>query len=116
MIFFTIKKFFLNWHLNFLFLENKSIFVLKSFLGITYFYLPSFFFFYKKEDFISFIFLKKFFFKSFISHFFYKYLSLYLLYIVRLRMRGLGFQIIKITNNIFHFIFNILIFFIYFYL
>jgi hypothetical protein len=105
------KNYKLNKNIN-LFLDKKyNIFYLKTLIGIFFFYLPSYYFFKNYKNNISFIFSKKFFFKSFLSHFFYNYSNLNNLYIVRLKIRGLGYQIYKITNKIYSFHFHFINFF-----
>jgi hypothetical protein len=94
------KNYILNKNID-LFLNKKfNIFYLKTLIGIFFFYLPSHYFLINKNNNISFIFSNIFFFKSFLSHFFTNYLNLNNLYIVRLKIRGLGYQIYKITNNL----------------
>lgn len=105
------RSYVFNKSLNITFLKNKNIFLLSDFLGLAFFYLPSFFFYLKSSNKISFIFLNYFFFKSFISHFFYKYTSLKFLYVSRLKMKGLGYVIRKITDKLFSFCFFYINFF-----
>jgi hypothetical protein len=83
---------------------------LKTFLGIYFFYLPSFYF-YKNKKILSFIFIKNFFFKSFISHFFFFYNNINNIYIIRLKIKGLGYQIYKLTKNLYSFHFHFINFF-----
>jgi hypothetical protein len=107
----NVKKYKLNKGLNLLLLKKSNIFLLKTLLGIVYFYLPSYFFFKNNEKQISLIFLKNFFFKSFIAHFFNNYLNLYYLYIVRLKIKGLGYQIHKIADNLYSFHYQVINYF-----
>lgn len=105
------KNFKLNKNLD-LYLDRKnSLFFSKTFIGIFSFFLPSYYFFIEKEKNISFIFSNKFFFRSFISHFFSNYSNLNNLFIVRLKIRGLGYQIYKISQNLFSFHFHYINFF-----
>jgi|JI61114C2RNA_FD_contig_111_436116_length_5169_multi_7_in_0_out_0_6 hypothetical protein len=102
----SLKNYKLNKGLDLCFIKKHNIFLLKTLFGVEFFYLPSYFFLKKNNNKISLIFLKKFFFKSFISHFFVKYLHLNYLYIVRLKIKGLGYQIYRITNNLYSFKFH----------
>lgn len=104
-----IYKFYNN--LDLYFLKKYNIFFLKTFLGIFYYYLPSYYFYKISNEKFSFIFLKNFFFRSFISHFFFFYNNLNNIYIIRLKIKGLGYQIYKLTNNLYSFHFHFINFF-----
>lgn len=106
-----LKNYKLNKNIDLSFINKYNIFILKNIIGIIIFYLPSYFFYKKKNNQISFIFLKFFFFKSFISHFFANYLNLNNIYIIRLKIKGLGYQIYKITNNLYSFHFHFINYF-----
>lgn len=101
-----LKNYKLNAGLDLCLIKKYNIFLLKTLFGVEYFYLPSYFFYKKMDNKIILIFLKNFFFKSFISHFFVNYLNLNYLYIVRLKIKGLGYQIYKIANNLYSFKFH----------
>ena len=76
------KNYILNKDLN-LYLDIKyNIFFLKTLLGLFYFYLPSYYFYKHIKNNISFVFPNKFFFKSFIAHFFTNYSNLNNIYII----------------------------------
>jgi hypothetical protein len=110
MILNNLKFYKLNDNLDLYFLKKYNIFFLKTFLGIYFFYLPSFYF-YKNKKILSFIFIKNFFFKSFISHFFFFYNNINNIYIIRLKIKGLGYQIYKLTKNLYSFHFHFINFF-----
>jgi hypothetical protein len=97
--------------LDLYFLKKYNIFFLKTFLGIYFFFLPSYYFYKSIDKNLSFIFLKNFFFKSFISHFFFNYNNLNNIYIMRLKIKGLGYQIYKLTKNLYSFHFHFINFF-----
>jgi hypothetical protein len=101
---------FLN-NLDLYFLKKYNIFFLKTFLGIFFFFLPSYYFYKSIDKYLSFIFLKNFFFKSFISHFFFNYNNLNNIYIMRLKIKGLGYQIYKLTKSLYFFHFHFINFF-----
>jgi hypothetical protein len=105
------KSYSLNKNINLAFISKYNIFVLKNMIGIILFYLPSYFFFKVEKHQISFIVLKNFFFKSFISHLFTNYLNINYIYIVRIKMKGLDYQIYKITNKLYSFHFHYINFF-----
>ena len=105
------KNYILNKNIDLTFSKKYNLFILKNVIGIMVFYLPSYYFFRDVNNQISFIFLKKFFFKSFISHFFTNYLNLNHIYIVRLKIKGLGYQIYKITNSLYSFHFHFINYF-----
>jgi hypothetical protein len=98
------KNYKLNKNIDLAYISKHNLFVLKNIIGIIIFYLPSYFFHKIKHDQISIIFLKNFYYKSFISHFFSNYLNLNNIYIIRLKIKGLGYQIYKITKNLYSFI------------
>lgn len=83
------------------FFENKNIFVFKNILGIIKFYISSYFFFKKN----TFLFLKEEFFLKFLNNFFYFYNKFFRFYFFKLRLRGLGYRIKKITNKLYRFFF-----------
>ena len=105
LVVFKRSKFLLT---NFIFFFSKklNLFFLKGLNGLFFFYMPSYFFFKRNEKEISFIFLKKFLFKSFLTFFWVNYNYSFIYYILRLRLRGLGFRIRKITNSLYYFFFN----------
>ncbi len=95
------KNYILNKNLDIYLNKIYNIFYLNTLFGLFYFYLPSYYFYKQNPNNISLIFNKKFFFKSFLSNFFNKYMNLNNLYILRLKIKGLGYQIYKICNNVY---------------
>lgn len=106
-----IKNYKLNKNLDLAYISKHNLFVLKNIIGIIIFYLPSYFFHKIKYNEISILFLKKFFYKSFLSHFFANYLNLNNIYVIRLKIKGLGYQIYKITKSLYSFHFHYINFF-----
>lgn len=100
------KHYILKKDLNFYINKNYNIFIIKTLIGISFFYLPSFYFIQDLDKKKSFIFNNRFFFKSFLAHFFYNYSNLSNLFIVRLKIKGLGYQIYRITNKLYSFHFH----------
>jgi len=101
----------LNSNFKFFFSKNNSSIYLKGLFGFLILKMPSSFFSYEINNFISFIFLSKFYFSSFYRHFIYMYTDLFKLNFVRLRLKGLGYRIKKITNSLYRFFFNFTNFF-----
>lgn len=86
--------------LNFQFLLKNNIFCLN--LGNKYFYffyLPSFFFLKKKKSLLKFIFLKKKYYFSFLKNFFVNYLYCKNIYFFRLKLKGLGFFVKRLSKS-----------------
>jgi hypothetical protein len=94
-----IVKYNLGSKFDFYFLENKNLFFIKGLNGILFLRLPCFYFFDKLK--FSFFFTKKLFFSSFISHFLNSYNSLNSFYFTRLKLRGLGYRIRRLTKDFF---------------
>jgi len=88
-------------------ISKKSILFLKSDFGILYIKLPSYYFFTNnKENLISLIFLNRFFFISFLKHFFLIYNKSLIIYFIKVKIKGLGYRIRKISNDLYYFFFN----------
>lgn len=102
-----LKVYFLSKFFNVYLSSKKSLLYLKGHYGVIAFKLPSFYFFFKDNiNKFSLIFLKKFYYISFIKHFFVNYNRLFKIYCIRLKIKGLGYRIRKITNNLYYFFFN----------
>jgi hypothetical protein len=111
MRFTLLKNHKLNKHLDLYLNKKYNIFLIKTIFGLFYFYLPSNYFYKSNNKNISLLFHNKFFFQSFLSHFFTHYQNLNNIYIVRLKIRGLGYQIYRISNNLYSFHFHYINFF-----
>ena len=83
-----------------------TILFLQGISGVVCFFLPSLYFYKIMALSLQFLFLTKFFFRSFLKHFFYTYNQLFNFYFVKIKMRGLGYRIRYITDNLFAFFFN----------
>jgi hypothetical protein len=90
---------------------TNNLMIIKTFLGMGFFYLPSYYFYKNNVDFLSFIFRNNISFKSFIANFFTQYSYLKNLYIIRLKIKGLGYQIYKLSKTIYSFNFSSINFF-----
>jgi len=100
------KQLLLNNNFNLHYHFKSSTLYLKGLYGLVSYKLPSLYFFKKNINSLTLIFLNKFFFTSFLRHFFVFYKKLYYIYSVRLKIRGLGYRIRKISNNLYYFFFN----------
>jgi len=96
----------LNKNIEINFNSNRSIINIKGLYGIFIYKMPSYYFYKLYNNTIKFIFINKFIYISFIKHFIMLYKKLSFLYSVRLRVKGLGYRIRKITNNLYYFFFN----------
>ena len=95
------KKTYLILNSYYYFFKKNNIIFFKNFLGCLKFYMGSYYFFKKN----SFLFLKKEFFKTFINNFYYFYNKFFRFYFFKLRLRGLGYRIKKITKKLYRFFF-----------
>jgi hypothetical protein len=99
-----IKNYFLNKQFN-INIKNKYLY-----LNILNYYniykLPKYFLYKKHNNKQELILIDKQFFNNIIMNFFLLYNRLIYIYIVRLKLKGLGFRIRKISNNLYYFFFN----------
>jgi hypothetical protein len=96
----------LSKKINIFFSSKSSIFILKNTIFILFFKMPSFYFKKLSINTISFIFITKFYYNSFISHLMTLYNSLIVSYFIKIKIKGLGYRIRYISNSIFYFFFN----------
>ncbi len=90
-----------------LYFSNKnSLLYLKGLFGIISIKLPSHFFFDYNDFKLSFIFLNNYFFKSFLSQFTLSYRYLFFFHFVKLKIKGLGYRIKKMSDNLLRFFFG----------
>lgn len=96
----------LNKNINITFDKKNSILKVKGFFGILLYKLPSFYFYKISKNIIYFLFINKFLYLSFIKHFLSLYKRISFIYSVKLRLKGLGYRIRKITKYLYYFFFN----------
>jgi ribosomal protein L6P/L9E len=96
----NLVKYNLVSNFDFHFLEGKSLFFIKGINGILFLRLPNTFFFAKTSK-SSFFFTQKRFFFSFVSHFLNSYKSVNKFFFVKLKLRGLGYRIRRLTKFFF---------------
>jgi hypothetical protein len=95
-------KFFLDKSFDCLLLKHKGLFFIKNRRGVFVLRLPSIYFLQQQEEFsFSLRFLQKSSFRSFFQCFSAK-LKIYFYYF-KIKVRGLGYRIKKLTNNLFRF-------------
>lgn len=103
----SIKKILYSPKSSMLFLKNED--------NIIYIHMPSLYF-YKvcAYSYLSFIFLKRHYFVSFLKHLLNFYKGFVSFFFIKIKMRGLGYRIRCISKNIFSFFFNYTNFFYFF--
>jgi len=100
------KNYNLFKNLNLYLLDKKAILYLKGLYGIIELKLPSYYFFYKKNNIFSLLFIKKNIFINVLRHFLYNYNFLFIIYFVRIKIKGLGYRIRKVSKELYYFFFN----------
>jgi ribosomal protein L6P/L9E len=98
---YNFSKFF-----NIFFLKKQSIIYLNGYFGTLFFRLSSSYLFINKNNKLLFLFINKFNYNNFIKNIFNNYNNLFKIFCVRLKIRGLGYRIRKITKNLYYFFFN----------
>lgn len=100
------KNYILAKNFNIFFSNKTSIIYVKGTYGVICLKLPSIYFFINDKNIKSLILLKKNWFNSFLTLFFLTYKRLFILYFIRLKIKGLGYRIRKLTKNFYYFFFN----------
>jgi len=95
------KKNFLMLNFSYYFFKNNNIIFFKNFLGCLKFYASSYFFIKEK----SFLFINRNYFLMFVNNFIFFYNKFFRFYFFKLRLRGLGYRIKKITKKLYRFFF-----------
>jgi len=91
---------------NLFFSVNLSILFIKGIFGIILIYMPSFYYVYNLGKNLKFLFISKFLYKCFVKHLFYYYNYVYYVYFIKLKIRGLGYRIRQLWDNLYYFFFN----------
>ena len=91
---------------KFYIIPEKSLFLLQGPLGFHLLHLPSFYFYKSHSTSVSFIFIRKQNFISFLKHLSYVHQRLLKFFFVRLRLLGLGYQFKRLTTFLFRFYFT----------
>lgn len=95
--------------INLYYSNELSLLFLKNSLGhVVTLYFPSYYFVQPvNSNNIKFLFLSKFYYKSFLRHLFYMYNRLVHYFFIRFRITGLGYRIRCLSPNLVTFFFNI---------
>jgi hypothetical protein len=100
-----LKKTFFLRNSNLYFFKNVNIIIFKNTLGYLKVYMPSEYFLLNKLNRWKFIFLKKSSYNNFFNSFFIYFNKFFRFYFFKLRLRGLGYRIKKITTKLYRFFF-----------
>ena len=79
---------------------------MKSYYGVFLYKVTSYYFIKKNKDLYKILFINKNLYKSFIKHFFSIYKKLSNIFSIKLKFKGLGYRIRKISNKLYYFFFN----------
>ena len=104
---FVDKKNYLSRDVDLFFCQSSFTLMLKGSSKVLIVYLPSFYFF-KKDLFgnFEFLFLKNFFFKSFLKHLLTFYNTLFVSFFLKIKLRGLGYRVRSLARSVHIFFFN----------
>lgn len=90
--------------LNLLLFKKLNLLLIKGKFGIIYLFMPKFYFYkIEKNDKLLFCFLNKYYFYYLLKQFFFIYKIFFKFYYFRLKLKGLGYRIKKITKKIYRF-------------
>jgi hypothetical protein len=89
--------------LNLLYKKELNLLLLKEKYGIMVLYLPSFFFINEKKDKLLFNFISKIDFIYFFKQFLFLCNYFLILFYFRIKLKGLGYRIRKVSNKIYRF-------------
>ena len=89
--------------LNFFLFTKLNILLIKGKFGIIFLYLPKYYFYKLENNKFLFCFLNKYFFYYLLKQFFFIYKKFYKFFYFRLRLKGLGYRIKRMTKKIYRF-------------
>lgn len=101
----SIKKQFLISNSKFFFFKNNNSVFFRNILGYLKYNMVSSYYVKTKENNIYFLFTKKGVYKNFINNFLFFFNKFFKFFFVKLRLRGLGYRIKKITKKLYRFFF-----------
>lgn len=102
-----IKNYNVKNNVSVFFLKNHNIFFLKNYIGFFKIYMPMNYFFFKKDNNYNFLFIKKNNYYSILKQFLNFYKNLVKMFFFKLRLRGLGYRIKKISMKLYRFFFGV---------
>ena len=91
---------------RFFIIPEKSLFLVKHMFGFLVIKLPSYYFYKYYDNAISFIFITKYYYISFLKHLSYFYDRLCKLFFVKFKVKGLGYKVKKYGTNLLRFYFT----------
>jgi len=100
-------RYWLTNKINFYFNKNKNLFYCQSISGITYLYLPFYYFYTNYSESKSFKFVNYYSFKSYLSFLNRLYSFSFKLFFFKLKLKGLGYRIKRITKYLFRLFFTL---------
>lgn len=101
----NISKY-LNKDIKLSFNSKYSFINIKGLYGTMLYKMPSFYFYKYSKGYIDLLFINKYKYISFIKHIFMFYKNLSFIFSVRLRIKGLGYRIRKVSKFLYYFFFN----------
>jgi hypothetical protein len=102
-----VKNYNIKKNIELFFSEKKSLLYIKGLYYYIVIKIPNYYyFFFKNNNNLSIIYNKKILLSSFIRNINLLYNKLVFLYSIRLKLRGLGFKIRKVSKNLYYFFFN----------
>jgi hypothetical protein len=96
----------LNNKFNLFFSFSRSLLYLFGIYGVVALKLPSYYFFMNTKQQLSLSFVNYFYYISFLKHFTNNYKKIFNIYIVNIKVKGLGYRIRRVVDNIYYFFFN----------
>lgn len=100
-------NFLLKKGVNVFFFPNRSVFLLKGYSGLFLIKMPSYYFYsITNSNSFKFLFIDKFRFNLFFKNLINKLIYLSKIFFFRIRIKGLGYRIRKISTNLFRFFFT----------
>lgn len=93
----------INLDIDFFLKPNIGLFFIKGKFGVIFIYLPKYYFYFITLNKMNFIFLNKWFFSTFLKQFFCFYKIFYKMFFFRIKLKGLGYRIKKITSKLYRF-------------
>lgn len=103
---FIVKNYNLKKEIDLFFSIKKSLLYIKGLYSYIIIKMPNYYYYIKENNNMKILYNKKMLFTAIIKNIFILYDKLLFLYSVRLKLRGLGFRIRKVSKNLYYFFFN----------
>ena len=101
-----VKNYNLKKNIKLFFSEKKSLLYIRGLYNYIVIKIPNYYYYLKKNNIISILYNNNKLFFYFLRNINLLYNKLIFLYSVRLKLRGLGFKIRKVSKNLYYFFFN----------